>query len=343
MAFVSDEAGSDDVFVTPPGRAGGKPIPVASSPRTEYAPAVAATGKGEALVVWVGEDEKGRFDLYSATVAGGKAGKAKRVTKSPDDAMAPAVAVAGGEVWLAWYEWRQMDGLSRDREVFVARGGGGSFGEAIQVSPREVPAYEDHADPAVAADGKGGAFVAWAWDYHGTLPGKPPVDENSIFVRHVGRDGKTGPVLTAGFRGEGRARDYFPSIALGEGGLPFVGWDNSHQASAGDKAVFVNRLAGEDFGVQTEAAANAGPLCSPRVVADPAGEIHAVWGALGPDGWAVWTRRVAPGDPTPPVRLKVAAKTPRYPAPVFDSEGRLWVAVTDIGEREWKVRLERVD
>lgn len=344
LAYASDESGSNDVFLKIADGKGrwGKPIPIAATGADEYAPSVVATKAGAALVAYV-SDEKGRHDVYTVLVKAGEAGRPKRVTNSPDDAMAPCLAWDGKAAWLAWYEWRTMGDLSRDREVFVARSSGAGWSKPVQVSPKDVPAYEDHADPVVRPDGKGGAWVAWAWDYHGTLRNKPPVDENSIFVRHVDRRLKVGDCLAAGWRGEGRARDYMPTIAVTPDGKPWVAWDNLHQASAGysAKAVFVNRLDGEDFGPQTEVAVNSGPICSPRLLLDREGGVHLLW-CQWKGKWEIRLRALGakgPGDDRP---VKVAGRTPRYPTGVFDAKGNLWVAYVDAGEKGWRVRVEKV-
>ena len=57
------------------------------------------------------------------------------------------------------------------------------------------------ADPYLPIpDGKGGAWVAWVWDYHGTMKKKVPVGENSVFARRIDPAMKLGEVLAAGYR-----------------------------------------------------------------------------------------------------------------------------------------------
>ncbi|MHC4860362.1 MAG: hypothetical protein ACYTDY_09760 [Planctomycetota bacterium] len=252
LAYVTDEAGSNDVLLRSADVRGrwGEPVTLAATDADEYAPSVAVTKDGGVVVAYAANPKGGRYDIYTVTASGGKVGKPKRVTRSPDDAMAPCLAADADRLWLSWYEWRKMGKLSRDREVFASRSSGRGWSKPLQVSPREVDGYEDHADPVIRPDGNGGAWVAWAWDYHETLPSRPPVKENSIFVRHIDSRMKMGPVLAAGFRGEGTARDYSPAIEVAKDGSPWVIWDNLHKASAGwsAKGVFVNRLAGEDFG-----------------------------------------------------------------------------------------------
>jgi len=183
MAYCSDKSGSNDIFLKiMTGGRWGKDIAIAATGADEYSPTVAAVDDGVAVVAYVGMTKK-NYDIFTVVVKDGKAQKSKQLTKSKDDAMGPRLASGmGGYVWLTWYEWAKMGDLSRDREVFVARSkGGASFSKPVQISPKDVPTYEDHSEPVVAADSKGGAWVAWAWDYHGTLKDKPPVDENSIF------------------------------------------------------------------------------------------------------------------------------------------------------------------
>ncbi len=343
LAYVSDQNGSNDVILrTLAGGKWGADVAVAATKADEYAPGVAALGKGQALVVYI-SNEKGLYDLHMALVKNGKVEKRQQVTRSKDDAMAPVLCRGGqAEPWLAWYEWGKMGPLSRDREIFAAAWTGNGWSNPIQVSPREVPAYEDHAEPAIAPDGQGGAWVAWAWDYHGTLKQKPPVDENSIFARHIDKSMKLGEVLAAGYRGEGRARDYAPTIAAAAGGVPWIAWDNSHKSSLGynAKAVFVNHLAGQDFEEQVEAAASRGAIDSPRLLLDPKGGLHLLWGQETPKGWQLWLRQVGPKAMGEARQIKVSGERPRYPSGCFDSRGRLWVATVDTAKSRWEVRME---
>ncbi len=346
LAYSSDENGTGDVLLRSfEGGKWSKDVPVASTKADEYAPTTVSVGKGQALVAFV-SNEKGLYDIHTAVVKDGKVQKRQQITKSRNDAMAPALG-GGGKVepWLAWYEWSRMGDLSRDREVFAAAFKRGGWSRPIQVSPREVPAYEDHADPSIAPDGKGGAWVAWAWDYHGTLPQKPPVDENSIFMRRVDGSMKLGEILAAGFRGSGRARDYTPSVAIASDGIPWVAWDNSHKSSLGynAKALFVNRLTGKDFEDQVEGAASRGAIDSPRLLADPKGGLHLLWNQDGGGTWEVWVRPIGTKSMGEPRRLELKAKNPRYPAACFDSSGRLWVAYSDAVRPRWEVRVEGVE
>ncbi|MHC4224535.1 MAG: hypothetical protein ACYSUN_11140 [Planctomycetota bacterium] len=345
VAYVSDESGTDDLFLmSSDGREWSDPIPVAATLHDEYAPCVAAPGDDEVLITYCSNRKGKRYEIWAVQVVGDTPKKPKQVSRSKDDAMAPSVAWDGKHAWLAWYEWKKMGDLSRDREIFLSRGKGGAWSKPIQVSPKNVSAYEDHADPVVQPDGKGGAWVAWAWDYHGVLPSKPPVNENSVFVLHLDRRLKAGPPLAAGFRGEGSARDYAPTLAVTPDGVPWTAWDNCHKSSAGysAKGLFVNRLRGDDFGPQFEAGACAGAVCSPRLLVDPSGRVHLLWAQRGDAGWELRLRGLTADGPGEMRGLKVAGKSPRYPAGVFAPDGSLWVAYTDISGKHWRVHAEKM-
>jgi len=345
LVYASDESGSNDVmFRSSKGGAWGKEVKVAATKADEYSPAVVSAGMGAAVVAYV-SNEKGLYDIFTVIVKGGKPQKPQQLTHSKNDAMAPHLARGEkGDIWLAWYEWAKMGSLSRDREIFVSRLSSAGWSTPMQVSPREVPTYEDHADPVVAPDGKGGAWVAWAWDYHGTLRRKVPVDENSIFARHIEPDFKLGQVLAVGYRGQGRARDYVPSMVVARDGVPWVAWDNSHKSSLGPdaKAIFVNQLAGEDFGEQTEAAASKGQIDSPGIFLDPRGGLHLVWCQEGQKGWELWYRGLGPKAKAEPMKIPVKGKNPRHPKACFDSKGKPWVAYTDATSPKWQVFVEAI-
>jgi hypothetical protein len=345
LAYASDETGTSDIFLRSLiGGKWGNPVKVAATKADEYRPSVVAAGKGAAVVAYA-SNASGRYDIYTVIVKGGKAGKPVRVTTSGDDAMAPCLAPGeNGGAWLAWYEWSKMDGLSRDREVFVVRTEGGGWSKPLQVSPREVPRYEDHADPVVASDGKGGAWVAWAWDYHGTLRKKIPMEENSIFLRHIDGGLKLGEIFGAGFRGPERARDYAPTLTVGPDGVPWVAWDNSHKSSLGysAKAIFANRLQGADFPDQVEAAATKGRIDSPSLAVDQTGGVHLVWCQEAQGGWELWHRPIGPKEQGGARKLSVAAKSPRHSKACFDAKGKLWVAFTEAVGPKWQVKVEAI-
>lgn len=346
QVYCSDKSGTNDVFlrIAVKGK-WGKDIPIAATKDDEYAPTVAALGEDEVMVAYVSGGKK-RYDIYTAKVKGGKASKGKALTRSKDDAMAPSLCRNDeGKLWLTWYEWAKMGDLSRDREIFVSRNSGSGWSKPVQVSPRDVPNYEDHSDPVIRGDGKGGAWVAWAWDYHGTLKSKPPVEENSIFLCHVDSKMKPSDPLAAGWRGEGMARDYVPTLAVGADGKPWVAWDNSHKASTGysDKAIFVNHLSSDDFDEQVEAATHSDAIDSPRLAGGPEGRLCLVWGQKTMKGWEIWSRDLSEEGMKKPKKLKVKGKQPRYPFPCFDGEGNLWLAYTDTSSKKWKVRVDKVD
>lgn|GEM_PF-2142651 len=346
LVYVSDEGGSNDVFLRTcfEGR-WGQDIGVATSKADEYAPVAVALGEGRVLVAYVAQ-KKGLYQVFTVIVDNGKAKRPKQVSASKDDAMAPSLSRGpDGDVWLAWYEWAKMGEFSRDREIFLSRHKGKSWSKPVQVSPTGVPTYEDHGEPVVCSDLQGGAWVAWTWDYHGTLPQKPPVDENSIFLRHVDKKLKMGEILAAGFRGEGRARDYVPTLTVTSDGKPWVAWDNSHKSSLGynGKAIFLNRLVGDDFEEQTEVAAHNGQIDSPRLVRDLENRIHLVWAQHEGHGWILRHRQVGSESPAEAREVRIKCKCPRYPSACFDEKGRLWVAYTEMGEKKWKVRAEKLD
>jgi hypothetical protein len=123
-----------------------------------------------------------------------------------------------------------------------------------------------------------------------------------------------------------------------------VAWDNSHKSSAGygAKAIFLNRLEGDDFGEQIEAAAVNAQIDSPRLITDPRGGLHLLWCQQGRGGWQVWHRTVGARGLGKAAALPVKSKNPRYPSGCFDSKGRLWVVYTDVGDKKWTVLAERI-
>ena len=75
-----------------------------------------------------------------------------------------------------------MGTRSRDKEVYLRRFENGEWSREVQISPKDVPAYEDHTDPTVSAY-RDGVIVAWSWDFHPPLKGYSRYAQNpTIFM-----------------------------------------------------------------------------------------------------------------------------------------------------------------
>lgn len=197
-------------------------------------PLVTRVGTDAMWIAW--GDQRETASVKAATIGGvatrlegDDASAPARATSAADDIFPSALSLdAAGRLWLATTEWQPGKRASRDREVFVRTCTTSGWGSPIQVSPKDVPGYEDHTDPALCPDGAGNMWVAWSWDYHGTLPEGKIAEEPTIFARVVAADGKMGKVMCVGSKGTGEmTRSFAPALAPMGGGKVAAAWIES--------------------------------------------------------------------------------------------------------------------
>ncbi|MDQ7779052.1 MAG: hypothetical protein RDV41_05010 [Planctomycetota bacterium] len=319
-------------------------------------PSLCVDGKGIVHLAWTTCGVE-KYQVCVARPAGneGEYGM-EQVTECDDDAMAPRLAVdSSGKVRLTYYAWNEWKkGLSRDREVFLCGYDSGTWSKAVQFSPTSVPEYEDHTDPAICGDGQGGMWVAWSWDYHGTLPEGNIAAEPSIFARRVGADGKPGGLVCVGTKApEGkRARDFAPAIATAQDGSVWCAWDNLHYGSLGfgSKAIFVAKIDTDGSGDHIELAASKeqiGPAVlvgsltlwerdRVRAVKTPR-DLIAFWVSREKKNPGIRYRALKAGKWCEEKTMLIGDF--RGLAACCDSNGVLWLAVSRVTPEGWKVEL----
>jgi len=360
-AMTSDNAGRVHlVFVRDRGEVGdlhhrvldgdhwSQPVRVTQSAADDYAPFLCPDPAGGVRLVWCSNSAaSGRYDVYTSRFDGGGWSKPEAVTQSPDDAAHPRAAFdTQGNLWVTYYRWIPWGkGQSRDREIFARYHDGKAWSDEVQLSPTDVPNYEDHADPCIAADAGGNVWVAWAWDTHpeeGKWP-YPPTFGSTVFTRQLRAGqppsqlqmvGMRAPSLSAAMRDPKWA--FVPEVYCRNDEAWFA--FEAHKVGGEHAFAVVPYQPGEGFPAPTELGANRTFVCSPRLVGDGQGRIAAIWSApaaehyvvhradLGSDGsWkeagAIWS------DPAADLRSAVGA---------FDGKGRLWLAAvrTTLGKSE---------
>jgi len=162
---------------------------------------------GRAVVVWQSRrQEEGTYGIFARRFGpdGASLGEEVHVNATTrSQQMNPAVAVDATGAWFAWESFGQ-DG---DQGSIVAR----RFDAMLSSSGAEVLVNESSAEghqeaPFVAADGRGGAIVAW------TTPGASP-GERWILARRFSADGGAfGPAFRVDVAPD--ARDSIPSLGL---------------------------------------------------------------------------------------------------------------------------------
>ncbi len=199
------------------------------SPRgTEsYAADCTLDAQGTLWTVWCARTNK-FYDIFVQRRPEGKPSRIAQVTLSDDDAMAPKIAAGpNGSVTVTYYKWAKLGGISRDRNIFARMWDPErlTWGREVEISPPQ-PAVEDHTDPDVVVDKRGGAWIVWSFDYHSQLYKAPlDADQPTIFAARFESNTVSPPILVGASGQFHYAIDFFPSAALDSQGVLWCAWD----------------------------------------------------------------------------------------------------------------------
>jgi hypothetical protein len=344
LVFTSWRDGGGDVWLrTWDGKAWSKDRAVAATAADEYDGSVVVGPDRQVWFSWTGNAGSDRYNIFATSLDRLTAGQPPvQVTQADDDAMGARMACAPtGTLWLAYYKWQKnRAGISRDKEIFLRAISGGELSKEIQVSPTDVPWYEDHTDPALAILGDK-ALVCWSWDYH-RPKGYPPEPESpTIFVRAIG----AAPQLGQPFPASGTSIDTVP-VLVAQGKAAWCTWDSL--AGAGDrpsKTLFVRRVdasgcTGEPIAVATALE----HICSPSFAVGLQGQAALVWCQKRRGGdWELRRSDVDEQGRWSEARTLIGQGRPRYCSAVFDARGTLWVSYTAATALGRQVKVERLE
>jgi hypothetical protein len=344
VVFTTNRNGNSDVFIRVfDGSKWSEDKPIAATSADEYDGAVAVDKQNRVWVSWASNADGKNYNIFVRSFVGAlDFGHEVQVTQADDDAMHARMACDdNGRVWMTYYKWHKMGRRSRDKEVYVRRWQDGKWSEEVQVSPKDVPEYEDHSDPAVAAYGDG-AVVGWSWDYHQPKGYTKEAETPTIFLRSVSNELKLGKAVAV----SGRQIDVTPAIAAGSDGRIWCAWDSLGKRA---KALCVKAAALGTVERHTEAHKPAGSVvnvCSPCFAVSPEGRVTLLWSQTK-DGKR-WTLQRAEFDGQQ--NCWSGAETvetkgnPRFCSAGYDSKGRLWVsysAQTKAGREIFVRELEK--
>jgi len=342
VAFVRGTAeGSDLVLRRFKAGKFSREIVIVSGRDDKLDPAIAAGEDGKLWVAWVSNVVR-RYDIYASEVGAASAAMRERVTASPDDAFHPRMVIdKDGALWVTYYEWRRHDGVSRDREVFVRCRANGAWQDARQVSPSDVPWYEDHTDPAIAMDAIGRKWIFWSWDYHPPKAGgRYRARSPSIFCRWVEKE-IMGEVEAVGE--QDRSIDMWPTAARDAGGTLWCVWDRAGgKYPAGMKRQpAVSVLRGEGFSTVTPIPCDVSLSGSPMIAAWGRGKACVVWCAPSGRRRHVF-RSTYDGKGWTPPRTVALEHDPWFPVIAADAEGTVWMAYSARTKDGWDVFLRKL-
>ncbi len=312
--------------------------PVAASQADEYDATVVVSPANQAWFCWTSNAGSGQYNIFVTSLDKLEAGEAPiQVTQSDDDAMYGRLASsANGDVWITYYRWQKnRQGISRDKEIFVRRLKDGALSREVQVSPTDVPSYEDHTDPAVAIVSNR-TLVCWSWDFHQPKGYTRDAESPTIFVSAIGDDLKP----SRPFHVSGRNIDMVPTLAA-QGSAAWCAWDSLvHARGRTSKSLCVRRVdAGQCQGEVIVIASGLEHICSPCFATGPGDRTTLIWCQKQRD--KPWELRRSDCDDLgrwSEGRPLVTQGNPRYCSAAFDTQGGLWVSYTADTEQGRQVR-----
>lgn len=332
LVFTTNRGANSDVFLRVfDGTTWLDDRPVAATEADEYDGTVLADRDGGIWLSWTSNADGSNYNIFAARLWNRSDPiKPERITNADDDAMHARMAFdREGDFWLTYYKWHKMGPYSRDKEVYVRRYRGKEWPQEIRVSPTDVPTYEDHTDPAIAAS-RQGVVVSWSWDFHRPRGYPQTASEPTIFIRTVDSDLKLGRPRVV----SGHYIDTTPAIAVDRSGCIWCAWDHlgvNPLTRAYQKELHVRRLdaAPEDpSAVAHKQSSELANLCTPCFAVSPEGLVSLVW-AETQDGerWVLKKADLKPDQASwPESETLVSEGKPRFPSAAYDTKGNLWIA-----------------
>jgi len=328
VVFTSNRNGNSDVFMRVfEGESWSQDRPVVATGADEYDGTVVVDRRGRAWISYC-SDLDSKYNIFVAELTDpAEPVKGVQLTRAYDDAMHARMACDDrGRVWITYYKWRKStragQSLSRDREVYVRCRMAGGWSDEIQVSPADVPWYEDHFDPVIIGCG-GGSMVCWSWDFHPPNPGYPTgVEAPTIFCTRISGSLRVNRVIAV----SGRQIDVSPAITVGRDGTFLCAWDS---LGGGRKRLYVSRMS-PDGRRRGEASDLTGPVtnvCTPCFAEGANDDVTLVWSETS-DG-RDWTVKLARFNAklnlwSKPLELQ-SKGNPRFCSVDCDKEGKLWL------------------
>jgi peroxiredoxin len=327
VTFTTNRNGTQDVYLRVfNGQQWLLDGPVAATEADEFDGTVIVDRRNRPWISWTSNAGGPQYNSFVFCLS--ESSSQSKITHSEDDAMhARMAADAQGRIWATYYKWQKMKGISRDKEVYARYLERNRWSKEIHVSPEDVPAHEDHTDPAIAALGDS-VVIGWSWDFHRPNKGYSEVcNQPSIFLRKIGPGSKLGFFRAI----SGNNIDTRPTIAPGPEGRVWCAWESVQNGSRGRKMVSTSI---EDLnhdqqpGVGKNATGLQKNICTPSLAVSSQGKAALVWSESDAKGrWtlkqAIWDHTKSSWD-TP--RTLVSQGNPRFPSAAYTKDGVLWVA-----------------
>jgi hypothetical protein len=257
-----------------------------------------------------------------------------RITSTPDEQDYPAAAAdAGGNVWIAYVEFRHSPDHVRLRlpmreelkdfkpllsptggdHIVAQRFAGGAWGSPIQISTPGGDVYR----PAVAVDGSGRVWVFWSANEKGNF---------DLWARPI-ENGKPGAAVRLT---SDPGSDVTPAAATDLGGRVWVAW----QAWRGGRAAILGATQqGNAFSKPAAVSNSTGNEWNPAMAAGPGGRVTVAWDSYRSGDYDIYMRTAAaPGKWGAETPVATSSRYEAYPSIAYDKSGRVWVAWEEGGE-----------
>jgi hypothetical protein len=312
---------------------------VAASDADEYDGAVVTTPDSQVWFCWTSNAGGDKYNIFATSLDRLTEGKKPiQITQSDDDAMGGRLVMdATGTLWITYYRWQKnAQGISRDKEVFVRTLKHETLSKEIQVSPTDVPDYEDHTDPAIVLVGDK-ALVSWSWDYHRPKGYSQEPESPTIFLRTVDTDLKLGKP----FHASGQSIDMVPVMAV-QGQAAWCAWDSLILAGdSASKSLQVRRVGATGCEAQTVSVATGlEHICSPCFALSPQDRMVLVWCQKKRGGnWELRRSDCHDQGQWSQSQALVTAGNPRYGSATFDTQGHLWLSYTTDTENGRQIKV----
>lgn len=342
VVFTTNRNGSSDIYLRVfDGTKWSGDIPVAATKADEYDAKVMVDTSGSAWISWVSNGKGSTYQVYITTVSDKDRFVPVQVSFSDDDAMHPRMACdEKGRVWITYYKWHKMKGVSRDKEVYVRRIERSTVSEEIRISPQDVSEYEDHTEPVIAAYGNG-ALVGWSWDFHPPNAGYSNQGQTpTVFFRPINGNLKAGKIS----RISAKNIDVTPGIAIDRNRKIWFAWD-SLAKNQRKNICLGNPSISRDYPVDRIYNLNKSTrnVCSPCFSERPSGGLTLVWCETA-DGsnWSLKRSDLnSKNEWTLPSQITTEGN-PRFASAAYDSNGQLWTAYSSQTDQSRRVLVKRI-
>ena len=340
LVFTASDKNSCDILMRQyDGNQWSEDIPVANSDADEYDGSVLVDNTGKVWICWTSNAREKQYNVFITSLNNsGKVQPPYQLTHSDDDAMGPRMTCDNqGNLWVTYYRWQKRNGSSRDKEVYVRKLSHNKWSDEIQVSPTDVPWYEDHTEPAITPY-KDGVMVAWNWDFHSPIERYSKyANSPTIFMRPVNAQMELGKAVSI----SSKNIDVTPTL-IASGEQILCAWDSAtRMKNLSYATVNPNQDANPKNIFQQETVSN---VCTPCLTDSMDGTISLIWSETK-NGSKWWLKHMSyqPNSQqwsTPTVILKDG--NPRFPSAAYDSKGQLWIACSVETENGRKITVKTI-